>query len=115
MIITINAFSNEAASKKNGLVLKEKLEENIGQIDSLCIDFNNITRFASPFFNNSFAALALKYGFDTISKIKLDNISPVGLDTYETSMENAQMLSSNPAFAKEVNEIIQETPKYTGE
>jgi hypothetical protein len=115
MTIIISSFSNEAASKKSGLLLKQEIEKTIHESEFLTIDFNGITRFASPFFNSSFASLALKYGFDQINKINLINLSSVGLETYETSMSNAKMLSSNPVFADEVTKIIQETPKYTGE
>lgn len=115
MKIKIIDFSIEAASKTKGIYLKEIIEQNINDIDSIIIDFSGITRFASPFFNNSLAALALKYGFDKINKIQLDNISPVGQDTYDTSMINAKMLSDNKNFSNEISKIIQETPKDTGD
>ena len=115
MNILVNSFSQEAASKTKGLILKNILEDNLEHLDSITVDFSNINRFASPFFNNSFAALALKYGFNKIKNIKLANISSIGLETYDTSMENASMLSENPAFADEVTKIIQITPKNTEE
>ena len=115
MNILVNSFSHEAASKTKGLVLKNILEENIEHLDSITVDFSNVNRFASPFFNNSFAALALKYGFKTIEKIKLINISSIGLETYDTSMENASMISENPEFTDEVTKIVQIAPKSTEE
>ena len=110
--IIISEISNEAASKTKGLLLKEHLEpllkSNTGNIS---VDFSTITRFASPFFNNSFAALALVYGFDAVHSIKLDNISDVGLATYQTSMENAKTVSEHPEHITEMNQIIDNTPK----
>lgn len=114
MQIKIDAFTLEAASKAKGLVLRNMLENNVENADSITVDFNHIIRFASPFFNNSFAALALKYGVEKIRKIQLINISPIGQNTYETSMQNAEMLLESPEFADEVDKIIQETPKETG-
>lgn len=115
MNIKISSFSKEAATKTKGIILRNKIEKHLQEIDNLTIDFESITRFASPFFNNSFAALAIIHGFEKISKIKTINLSTVGKETLDTSMMNAQMLSKNPSFAEEVNKIIQETPKNTGE
>lgn len=111
MEIKISSFSQEAASKTKGVELRKVMEDDINKAEDMSIDFYDIKRFASPFFNNSFAALALKYGFGQVEKIKLKNISDVGYQTYKTSMDNAKMLSSDSKFAEQVNEIIQETPK----
>lgn len=113
MEIRLSSFSQEAASKTKGLELRKIIEENIDKTGDMLIDFSDIRRFASPFFNNSFASLALKYGFEKINQIKLKNISTVGIETYKTSMDNAEMLLSNSKFAEEMSEIIQETPKKT--
>ncbi|MBN2926088.1 MAG: STAS-like domain-containing protein [Eubacterium sp.] len=115
MKIKVSSFSKEAATKSKGLVLREEIEKGLHTADEINVDFSDINRFASPFFNNSFAALALKYGFDKIEKISCLNLSDVGLDAYESSMENAKMLSSSPEFADEMTKIIQETPKNTEE
>ena len=113
MLIRICSFSKEGASKTKGLVLKEKLEKGIIQHESITVDFTGVDCYASPFFNNSFAALALKYGFEVIEKIKLENLSFVAQETYQTSMDNAKMLLSRPDFVNQMNLIIQEPPKDT--
>lgn len=110
--IIISDITNEAASKTKGLVLKEHLEKLLASnADNIIVDFNGITRFASPFFNYSFAALALVYGFDTIHAIQIRNLSQVGSETYKTSMENAEMVSRHPEHIQEINQIIDNTPK----
>lgn len=110
--IYIAEISNEAASKTKGLVLKELLDKLLSsKTNDIVVDFNGITRFASPFFNYSFAALALIYGFDAIRAIQIRNISEVGSDTYETSMENAEMISKHPEHVIEINQIVDNTPK----
>lgn len=115
MQIIVSSFSKEAATKSKGLVLKDKIERGLKQSEDISVDFSGIDRFASPFFNNSFAALALKYGFKKIGDISCLNLSEVGKDAYESSMDNARMLSSSPEFAAEMNKIIRETPKNTEE
>lgn len=110
--IFILDISNEAASKAKGLVLKEWLERLLSlKAKNITVDFRRITHFACPFFNYSFAALALIYGFDTIHAIQIKNISQIGLATYLASMKNAEMVSRHPEHIVEVSQIIDDTPK----
>lgn len=95
MNIRVIDFSNEAASKTKGDYLRDRIEKNIVNIDTIVVDFKGVNKFSYPFFNNSFAALAVKYGFDKIGCIKLINISQVGIDTYNMSMDNAKTLCNN--------------------
>lgn len=110
--IIISEISNEAASQTKGILLKKQLENLlISNTSNIVVDFSGITRFASPFFNNSFAALAFIYGFDAIRNIKLTNITKVGFETYQTSMDNAAMIFEHPEHITEINQIIDNTPK----
>lgn len=110
-LITIASFSTEAASKSKGEQLRGLLEERIKNKKEITVDFKGISRFASPFFNNSFAGLALVYGFDTIREIKIINISDIGKLAYDTSMDNAQLLAEKPEFSDKFRTIIDNTPK----
>ena len=107
-MITINIkdFSKEAATETKGKFLKGLLETPLIENNEISVDFNEITRFASPFFNNSFSALALKYGFDKIEHIHLINLSEVGQLAYKTSIDNAKFLSENPKYSETINNII---------
>lgn len=109
--ISISSFSNEAASKTKGELLRKELERSIASHEEVFIDFSGITRFASPFFNNSFASLVIQYGIDIVDFIHLSGISNTGLETYETSIENAKLLRSKPEFTDEINKIIENSPK----
>ena len=113
--IQLTSFTAEAASKAKGLLLREQLEVLISNGEEISVDFNGIARFASPFFNNSFASLALAYGFEIIKKIQLLNITETGLHTYETSLDNAQLISENPQFSDEIDRIVNNTPKKADE
>lgn len=110
--LKISDFSREAASQSKGMMLKELMEPFLKAGEEFAIDFDEITRFASPFFNNSFANLALIYGFPTIEKIAILNISEVGKLAYDTSINNAKLLSQNPEFADKIHAISNDnTPK----
>ena len=69
--IKISDFSKQAASKMAGEQFASLMEPLIEKHEKFCVDFDGITRFASPFFNYSFAKLALKYGFDNIKNIDI--------------------------------------------
>lgn len=109
--ISISSFSNEAASKAKGEILRKELEPSIASHEEICIDFSGITRFASPFFNNSFASLVIQHGTDIMNFIHISGISTTGRETYETSIENAKLLRSKPEFTDEINKIIENSPK----
>lgn len=104
--IVIKDITKEAASQSSGEKLFANMEPLIKENVEFCVDFEGLTRFASPFFNNSFAKLALAYGFDSIDAIEILNLSKVGKDTYNTSMENAKLLSNDPGYAAKIKEII---------
>ncbi len=109
--IKLSTFTTEAASKAKGTILKTMLVEALGTGEKIVVDFSGIKRFASPFFNNSFATLGLIYGFDLLDKIERINITSTGDNTYETSVENAKLIYQNPEFSSEIDEIINNVPK----
>lgn len=110
-VIKISSFSSEAASMGMGKRLKEILEPLISEGEDIVVDFDGITRFASPFFNNSFSALGIIYGFKNIEKIQRKNISHIGESTYLSSMDNAKLLSENPDYEDKISDIISTAPK----
>ena len=95
MIIQLKSFTNDAASRTKGLQLKTKLELAIKEERNISVDFDGIDKFASPFFNNSFSALGIQYGFEIIEKIELLNISDNGKLVFDSSIENAKFLTDH--------------------
>ena len=104
--IILKEIVKEAASQSSGEKLLNIIEPLIKNNVEFCIDFDGLTRFASPFFNNSFAKLALIYGFNLIDSIKILNLSEVGILTYNSSIENAKLLSNDPKYATKIEKII---------
>jgi len=90
MIIQLKSFTNDAASRTKGLQLKTKLEHAIKEERNISVDFEGIDKFASPFFNNSFSALGIQYGFEIIL-----NISDNGKLVFDSSIENAKFLTDH--------------------
>ena len=77
--IFIKDFSSEAATKTSGIKFREMLEPLIQHEEKICVDFDSIQKYAFPFFNSSFASLALGYGFDVIDTIDILNLLDVAL------------------------------------
>lgn len=94
MIIHLKSFTNNAASRTKGSLLKKQLEDALNKKENIFVDFDGIDKFASPFFNNSFSALGIQYGFGTIEEIELLNISDNGKLVFDASIENAKFLIS---------------------
>ena len=105
--IKLSSFTNEAASRTKGAVLKHLIEEALKSGEEISVDFDGIKRF----FNNSFASLGLVYGFDLLEKIELLNITDTGKSTYKTSVDNAKLIYENPEFSSEIDKIINNAPK----
>ena len=95
MIIQLKSFTNDAASRTKGIKLKTKLKQTIKEERNISVDFDGIDKFASPFFNNSFSALGIQYGFEIIEKIELLNISDNGKLVFDSSIENAKFLTDH--------------------
>lgn len=91
-IIKLADFTNEAASKTKGKILKGKLEIELKNGNEIGVDFEGIKKYASPFFNNSFSALGMIYGMDTVKKIHRLNITENGKDVFSSSISNAELL-----------------------
>ena len=67
--VILKEITHEAASMAMGKKLKAVLEPFVSRNEEVVVDFESISRFASPFFNNSFSALAIQYGFGAIQKV----------------------------------------------
>ena len=104
--IIIKDLTKEAASQTSGEKLLNIMEPFVKEHVEFCVDFDGLTRFASPFFNNSFSKLALVYGFELIDSIKILNLSIVGTDTYNASIENAKLLSNDPKYAAKIKALL---------
>jgi len=109
--ILLSTVVKDAASHTSGVKLKEMLMEMIDKESEITVDFAGISRYASPFFNNSFAAMYIALEPDKREKIKAVNLSEVGQLIFNTSMNNAKFLLNNPEYKDEIASIVSKTPK----
>ena len=109
--ILLSTIVKDAASRKSGMKLKELLLEMINKENEITVDFTGMNRYASPFFNNSFASLYIALDPNNREKIIPINLSEVGQLIYNTSMNNAKFLLNNPEYKDEIASIVSQTPK----
>ena len=109
--ILLSTIIKDAASRTSGIKLKDMLLEMIGEGNEITVDFTGMSRYASPFFNNSFAALYIALDPNSREKIRPINLSDVGQLIYNTSMYNAKFLLDNPEYQDEIASIVSQTPK----
>lgn len=91
--IIISELIKNGLTESNGLILREKMEQNLNELlegDTVILDFKDISLFATPFFNASIGYFVLTLGPKKFNKIfKIEQISELGLNTYQHSYENA--------------------------
>lgn len=91
--IIISNYIKNGLTENNGLIIREKIEQALKELnegDTIVLNFNGISLFATPFFNSSIGYFLLKLGprkFDEV--IQLEDISDLGQNTYQHSYENA--------------------------
>lgn len=97
MTIIIKDFTTTALSEEAGYKLREKINEilSTGRNDIIELDFEGISLFSTAFFNASVGYFVLQMGPEKCKRLfKLINISDLGQDTYNHSLENAEIVFS---------------------
>ena len=90
--INVSELIENGLTESNGFLLREKIAELLKEIEegTIILNFRDITLFATPFFNASIGFFVLKLGPDKFDKIfKLEEITDLGLSTYQHSYDNA--------------------------
>ena len=91
--ICVKKLFTNGLTENNGLILRNKIEEYLNKnddIEKIIIDFDEITLFATPFFNASIGYFVIKLGPEKFNKkIKLINKTKLCDETYKHSYENA--------------------------
>ena len=107
--IIISELIKNGLTESNGLILRKKIEQimkELSESDTVVLDFKDISLFATPFFNSSIGYFVLNLGPEKFNRIfKLEQISELGLDTYQHSYENAVEIYNKRTNIDVVGEI----------
>ncbi|MDP9500354.1 STAS-like domain-containing protein [Bisgaard Taxon 45] len=100
-----------ALSMDKGIILHEKLVENLNQGFNLILDFSDV-KVASPFLNASIGALFKDFTADEINnKITFINTSPSTEQTLSAVKRNAERYFSNSQEAEFTDKLVENVIK----
>lgn len=107
--IIISDLISNGLSEKNGFLLREKILEHMKNNNEnlkIVLDFTNITLFATPFFNSFIGYFVLNFGPEKVTEtIKIENITPLGYETYTHSYNNAVYIYNRKIDVNQVGQI----------
>lgn len=94
----------------DGKKLGEKLENALLEIDQVILDFKKTTIYASPFFRAAFGDILRKVGSreDFYNRVEIVNIKASGIDLIKRIVNNIQKTTDDPAYTRELNNILTE-------
>lgn len=106
MIIKIKDLVNNALSVNDGIIVREELLKYLDCGEEIHLDFEGVSLFATMFFN-AFVGYFIKIGKKSfIQNLKFDNISQLGLDTFQHSYNNAVFVMQTQDAESIVDNII---------
>lgn len=88
--ILIKDYISSAFSQQNALKIRRLVETLLKTEDKIILDFSDISKFTTLFFNFSTGYFISLLGPNIYNKkISLENLSDLGKSTYESSYDNA--------------------------
>ena len=94
-------------TKEDGQRVYEAIHENLKNSESVELDFENVSQFASPFFNFAIGQLLKDIKEDGLRKLlQIKNMDKAGRLVVERVMENAARYHGNEDYKKIVDEIL---------
>lgn len=91
MLIKAIDYIKTGFSISDAEALLNAIQYQISRKEKVIIDFSGITIFTALFFNNAFAKFLVKFGPEKYdSMFELINLSDIGTNTYQHSLENAK-------------------------
>lgn len=106
--IVVNELFKSAFSQEKALILRGKIEEYLKSEDKIILDFSEISKFTTLFFNFSTGYIISSLGPQKYDKvISVINLSPLGKSTYESSYKNAvEKYTPNKEVEEKILDII---------
>lgn len=104
--ILVKELFSSAFSESKAIVLREEIEKILAQKETVVIDFADISKYTTLFFNFSTGYFVSLLGPEEYNaNIKLEGLSDLGESTYKSSYDNA-IEKYNPKMHDEILDII---------
>lgn len=106
--IKLNKLCTMALSKKDGMMIREQIQKALESYEKVTVDFEGITKFATPFFNSCFAYFILELSPEEYqNRIFVCNLTALGEKSYDRATQNAKNYYSLSSENKiDINDII---------
>ncbi len=106
--IMISEICPFALAEEDGEKVFKAIDDSLKENKEVCVDFEQISLFATPFFNTSLGAIILKYGIKKFDKlVKIINLDDLGLETYQHSRSNAIAFIENKINKDSIANILE--------
>ena len=103
--IIISDLTKMAMTDNDGLKLRREIEKHLEE-DKIILDFADIEVFATMFFNASLGHFVMNLTPEKCDELfEIVNISELGQETLDHSLENAKLIFNNKLDSKEIAEI----------
>lgn len=107
LVIVSQLVGNYGITLDDGETLYNVLYPLLQEGSSLTADFQDMTIFASPFFNASIGRLLASFSTDVLKeKLKPINLSSAGEATLRQVIKNASAYYSNPVTRAAVDRVL---------
>jgi hypothetical protein len=104
--IFVKEYTTMALTEKDGLKLRSAIEQLLAGEPVIVLDFSGISLFATMFFNASIGHLVLKLTPQRCEeRIKIDNISELGRETYRHTFENAKEIFAQSGNIQKIADV----------
>jgi hypothetical protein len=106
--IIVREYASMALTEKDGLKLRIAIEQLLTGEKTITLDFSDISLFATMFFNASIGHLVLQLTPEKCQeRIKIANISELGRETYQHTLENAKEIFSQNAYIQKIADVTE--------
>lgn len=110
--LKISSITNMAMTEEVGLQLRKQIEACLESGEDVCLDFEGIDFFATPFFNSSIGYFVVNLKPEVFEKrISVKNLSELGEETYRHSYQNAISVLEQDADLDVIGRITSDTVK----
>ena len=98
--------------REDGQKVYDEILKPLKSGESITIDFNGVSQFASPFFNFAIGQLLKDISVADLRRLlKIENLNEIGKQVVERVIENAAKYHGDKDYQKIVDDILAEQAK----
>jgi hypothetical protein len=96
-------------TSEDGQKVYDEIVPRLRSNEEVCLDFDGVSVFASPFFNFAVGQLLKDFSSDKLNELlSVDNLIPDGTSVWKRVVQNAKDYYQNPEVKKAFDTTIEE-------